>query len=443
MYRTGNTDSVLKEKKDDSQQFKQPSDANGHIKFECVPLGTYYLKETVAPNGYLLDENPKVAKVVADKNKVTYTINGQQVVSLSDLYGITNTEKTNVRVKKIWEHGTNTNLPTSLTVTLSNGTKVKLNADNQWEATVEKLPKYDSEGNSIEYTWTEEGLPAGYYMSGYTQSTEAGVVSTTITNTFSDSYNPMTNISGKKIWVDDGKDRPAAITVNLYQGGNTTPYRTITVNAPTGEGANQNEWPFEFTNLPIFDDDGSIIQYRVEEVLPTGYTEDYAIKVEFKKATYVAGEAEGQIVNSGQGSQVFELCDGTDLGWIVIRHGNDFIVWTPRPATDVEKKMIKDNVVKLSYQFNGINSATVNSMKYQSGVPMTVDVGNKHAVSVYMNGTKVMMKFLNPNAWSDFAYGTIPYTYTAAEGTITNVKKVIDISGIELLKRRQQLVRLV
>ena len=70
---------------------------------------------------------------------------------------------------------------------------------------------------------------------------------------------------------------------------------------------------------------------------------------------------------------------------------------------------------------------------YIHGVPMTIDVGNKHAVSVYMNGTKVMMKFLNPNAWSDFAYGTIPYTYTSVGGkgggTITNIKKVIDVSG--------------
>ena len=45
----------------------------------------------------------------------------------------------------------------------------------------------------------------------------------------------------------------------------------------------------------------------------------------------------------------------------------------------------------------------------------------------------VWLKFLKSSAWSEFAYGTIEYTYTQAGGeagaTITNIKKVIDISG--------------
>ena len=342
-----------------------------------------------------------------------------------------NIETVTAKVVKVWNHSGNTGTtPTSLTVTLSSGVTKELNGDNNWTAEVTDLPKYDrTTGNLIEYSWTEAELPAGYYLSNIQETTDTatGVITTTLTNSYTDHYNPTTTITGKKVWDDGGEGRPASITVNLYKDGGTTPYRTITVQAPTGEEANQDEWPFEFTNLPVFNSDGSVIQYTVGEVLPEGYTEEYGIKIEFTQATYIAGDTTGVIVNSGQGDQTFKITDGYNLGYIVIRHGNDFIIWTPRPATADEISAIKTKVVGLSDQFNGINSASGDSMKIVSGVPGTVDVGKKHAVSVYMQNGEVWMKFLNPNAWSDFAYGTIPYTYTQAGGegggTITNTKK--------------------
>ena len=346
-----------------------------------------------------------------------------------------NIETVTAKVAKVWNHSGNTGTtPTSLTVTLSSGVTKELNGDNNWTAEVTDLPKYDrTTGNLIEYSWTEAELPAGYYLSNIQETTDmaTGVITTTLTNSYTDHYNPTTTITGKKVWDDGGEGRPASITVNLYKDGGTTPYRTITVQAPTGEEANQDEWPFEFTNLPVFNSDGSVVQYTVEEVLPAGYTDEYGIKIEFEQATYIAGDATGTIVNSGQGSQTFKITEGFNLGYIVIRHGNDFIIWTQRPATDDEISAIKTKVVGLSDQFNGISSATGSSMKIVSGVPGTVDVGKKHAVSVYMQNGEVWMKFLNPNAWSDFAYGTIPYTYTQAGGegggTITNTKKNTDI----------------
>ena len=346
-----------------------------------------------------------------------------------------NIETVTAKVVKVWNHSGNTGTtPTSLTVTLSSGVTKELNGDNNWTAEVTDLPKYDrTTGNLIEYSWTEAELPAGYYLSNIQETTDmaTGVITTTLTNSYTDHYNPTTTITGKKVWDDGGEGRPASITVNLYKDGGTTPYRTITVQAPTGEEANQDEWPFEFTNLPVFNSDGSVVQYTVEEVLPAGYTDEYGIKIEFEQATYIAGDATGTIVNSGQGSQTFKITEGFNLGYIVIRHGNDFIIWTQRPATDDEISAIKTKVVGLSDQFNGISSATGSSMKIVSGVPGTVDVGKKHAVSVYMQNGEVWMKFLNPNAWSDFAYGTIPYTYTQAGGegggTITNTKKNTDI----------------
>ena len=355
--------------------------------------------------------------------------------------GIINIETVTARVVKAWDHtGNDGTRPASLTVTLSNGDTRELNADNNWTAEVSGLPKYDEvTGNLIEYSWTEEELPGGYYLSSIQNSSSeaTGVITSTLTNAFTKNYNPLTKIIGKKEWDDDGGlYRPASIIVKLYKDGGTTPYREITVQAPVSPGADQDVWPFEFTNLPIFNEDGSLVQYTVEEVLPSGYTNNYTITQNFSTATYVAGTATGHIVNSGQGSQTLELCDGTDLGYVVIRHGNDFIIWTPRPVTSDEISSIKAKVIELSNQFNGISTASGNSLKIISGVPQTGDVGKKHAVSVYMNGSKVMLKFLDPSAWSDFAYGTIPYTYTQAGGegggTIKNTMKTVSVDAAKV-----------
>jgi LPXTG-motif cell wall-anchored protein len=171
-----------------------------------------------------------------------------------------------------------------------------------------------------------------------------------------------------------------------------------------------------------------VVQYTVEEVLPTGYTDEYGIKIDFSQATYVAGTSSYTIVNPYMEDQ--EIATGTDLGFVVIRHGNDFVVWTPRPLQDGELETIKTTVKNASNQFNKIVDPG-RIVTCVSGLPKTVDVGNKHAVSVYMKNNGVWVKFLAPNAESDLVYGKIPYTYTQAGGegggTITNTKKHTDI----------------
>ena len=45
----------------DQPEYKQTSDPNGYVKFQPIPVGTYYMKETAAPYGYYL--NDEVFKV--------------------------------------------------------------------------------------------------------------------------------------------------------------------------------------------------------------------------------------------------------------------------------------------------------------------------------------------------------------------------------------------
>ena len=405
---------------------------DGKARISGLTAGTYTVKESSVSNGSVLIgvSVTEGAGSVSD-NIATVNVTANNTASIPVASFTNNVETVSASVEKKWEHGKNTDRPVSLEVILSNGTHYTLNEGNGWKTTVSDLPKKDAEGNVIVYSWSEGNLPAGYYLSNISENTDktTGNISTVLTNTFTDHYMPETTIKGKKIWDDGGINRPSSITVNLFKDGGTEPYRHITVNAPTDD-PHAYEWPFEFANLPVFNVDGSIIEYTVQEVLPDGYSNVYGISVVFEQATYIAGDITGTIVNSGKGGQIFKVSEDTSLGYIVIRHGNDFVLWTPRPATTAEINDIKKKVVDLSNQFNGIKTATGNSMRIISGVPNTIDVGNKNAVSVYMQNGQVWMKFLNPNAWSDFAYGTIPYTYTQAGGegggTITNTKKLTD-----------------
>ena len=98
---------------------------------------------------------------------------------------VTNTEitetTTEATVKKVWDDSDNKDKkrPSELEVTLSDGTKVTLNEENNWTATVKDLPKYDG-NNEIIYTWTEGSVPEGYKL----EKTETEGTVTTLTNKY-------------------------------------------------------------------------------------------------------------------------------------------------------------------------------------------------------------------------------------------------------------------
>ena len=195
----------------------------------------YEVSEETVPDGYDCTGSP-----AADKGEITNS------------YTPAETEAT---VKKVWNDADNQDgkRPESLTVTLSDGKTATLNEENGWEATITKLPKY-KDGEEIEYTWTEAGLPDGYELSGTSTS---GTV-TTLTN----KHEPeKVDVSVKKVWDDaDNKDklRPASLTVKLSNGD------SVTLN----EG---NNWSATIEGLPKYKG-GQEISYTWEETdLPACY----------------------------------------------------------------------------------------------------------------------------------------------------------------------------
>ena len=77
----------------------------------------------------------------------------------------------------------------------------------------------------------------------------------------------LISVAVSKEWSDadnqDGK-RPTSVTVKLLDDGEDTG-KTVTLNA-------DNNWKSSFTGLPFNNEDGTVINYTVEEVAVTGYT---------------------------------------------------------------------------------------------------------------------------------------------------------------------------
>ena len=217
--------------------------------------------------------------------------------------------KTSVTVVKQWKDGNNQDgiRPDHVNVFLTKdgervGRAVTLNAGNGWTYTWEDLDVYtfDEEGTKTLLVYdVEEDLAkdSGYTLKKEAEETPSSEAAggaetaegTDAVNTSSEDtaqadeaekqvvlvneHTPETiTISGTKTWADENNQdgvRPASITLYLYADGALA--KTQTVSAPAGSGADANEWTYEFTDLPKYDQ-GRVIQYTVLEKAVSGYT---------------------------------------------------------------------------------------------------------------------------------------------------------------------------
>ncbi|MFD1419959.1 SpaA isopeptide-forming pilin-related protein [Lactiplantibacillus songbeiensis] len=146
----------------------------GQVTVTNVIPGDYYIQETMAPTGYLLDETlHKVTVVNADINLVV------QDLPIA---------KTALNVKKIWSQVPTNVVTPAVTVTLyiknaddtltSTGQTLTLSSANNYQGTFSNLDATDAYGKTIIYTVVET-VPTGYTSA---QTTDGHQV--TITNTY-------------------------------------------------------------------------------------------------------------------------------------------------------------------------------------------------------------------------------------------------------------------
>ena len=180
----------------------------------------------------------------------------------------------NLSVSKVWDDAGNQDgvRPEQVSVDVlrsegSSTTKtivatLKLSAENNWTATLEKQPVY---GKSGKYTYSiSEAKVDGYTGSVETAVDESGNYAFTLTNTHAVE---TTQVGVTKVWDDtenaDGL-RPDSVEVELLADGAATG-KTVTLNA-------ENNWTFTWDNLAK-KAGGKDIVYTVREAkVPEGYT---------------------------------------------------------------------------------------------------------------------------------------------------------------------------
>ena len=239
---------------------------------------------TVASEGsdwqFLFDD---LSDVDENGNDITYTISEKRVDGYenpvvtydeaSGTYVVTNKltpEKDELVVRKEWDDDDNRDgmRPESVTVRVTDaaGTEhvATLDDASEWEHTFEGLATEDAAGNAIDY----KDKVVEDAVVGYESSVDVDERTHIITVT-NKRVSETVEVRGTKVWEDDDDEtdaRPTSVTLRLRAKNRIV--KTIDV-SPTDAKTN-DRWTFTFGKVPKYED-GEVIEYKVEEVVPDGY----------------------------------------------------------------------------------------------------------------------------------------------------------------------------
>ena len=190
----------------------------------------------------------------------TYEVDEEPVEGYNkevDGYDLINTitGTTSVSGSKNWRVPEGTDLPESITVILKRNdepvARKKVTAADDWSYEFTELPAYSEDGR-IAYTYTVDEEP----VEGYNKEVDGY----DLINTKSEKI----EITGSKTWrVPEGTELPESITVILNRNGSPVDSKKVTA---------EDDWSYEFTELPAYSDDGlTAYTYTVEEKPVEGY----------------------------------------------------------------------------------------------------------------------------------------------------------------------------
>ena len=276
----------------------RPADVDFELKDKDGLVATITLDGTADQNGENKAWEALFYQMPKYKNGqlVTYTVEEKKTVVLTGIDGpgtyeiktdgtyndvitITNKhtpETSEATIKKVWSDANDQDgkRPTELKVTLSSSDptfksrEVTLNAENNWTATEENLPKnvVGKVAEEAVYTWSEDekSLPEGYTL---TDTTVDGKI-TTLTNS---RKTDETAATIKKVWDDasnqDGK-RPTELKVTLTSSDPTFKSREVTLNEQNGWTATEENLPKNVKNQVAKE----AVYTWTEDKLPEGYS---------------------------------------------------------------------------------------------------------------------------------------------------------------------------
>lgn len=206
-----------------------------------------------------------------DGNEIKYTVTEDEIPQYTtsiavngNVVTVTNThipEITLRNISVIWEDNDDQDgiRPDTVNIKLKGNDKLvdssELNEDVKWKHSFTKLPVREN-GNEITYTAEENEIP------GYTTTIEKTDTGYVFTNT----HIPETvTVTVDKVWEDgENQDglRPDSIDVILTGSDGNTYNATI---------SEKDNWTYIFANLPKYFNDGTLVEYSLQEVETDGY----------------------------------------------------------------------------------------------------------------------------------------------------------------------------
>ena len=271
----------------------------GSITYTDTGVYYYTVKETKGSTvGMSYDETEYLVTVVVSMNaerkltaSVYYNIVMTDIPEVeSDVRAlvVTNTYRvTSVSGTKTWRAPEGSELPESITVILNrNGSPVdskKVTAADDWSYEFTELPAYSEDGSTA-YTYTVDEEP----VEGYITTVSGTNLINTITGT--------TSVSGTKIWrAPEGTELPESITVILNRNDEPVARKKVTA---------ADDWSYEFTGLPMYDEDGVAYTYEVDEEPLAGYNKEVD---GYDLINTITG------TTSVSGTKTWRVPEGTDL----------------------------------------------------------------------------------------------------------------------------------
>lgn len=206
-----------------------------------------------------------------DGNEIKYTVAEDEIPQYTtsiavngNVVTVTNTHIPEITLRNIsvvWEDNNDQDglRPDTVSVKLKGNNKFidssELNEDVKWKHSFTKLPVREN-GNEITYTAEENEIP------GYTTTIEKTDTGYVFTNT----HIPETvTVTVDKVWEDgENQDglRPDSIDVILTGSDGNTYNATI---------SEKDNWTYIFANLPKYFNDGTLVEYSLQEVETDGY----------------------------------------------------------------------------------------------------------------------------------------------------------------------------
>ena len=189
-------------------------------------------------------------------------------------------ERTSVTVNKQWnDAGHEDKRPASITLQVKGNGQTyekEVTASDNWSYTFNDLPKYDANGDEIQYTVDEKSTNSEFYVKSLDQNNN------TVINTFKVPDDTV-NVTVNKVWVDNNnanKKRPASVILQVKNGD-----QVVTSQPVTAENAqDENTWTYTF-KLAKYDANGEVINYVVDEADLSGIDATYYQKTDVNQAT--------------------------------------------------------------------------------------------------------------------------------------------------------------